>query len=82
MNPDSVVIGSVIVITGTSVVKHVHEHTFTFRPIITGFLLGAALLLVAMASPSLARALALLGLVGGLITNGPAVISLVQGVTK
>lgn len=79
-NATDAVIGSVIVITGSTAIKNAANGTFHMSSIVAGFLLGSALLLVAMASPALAKGLALLGVVGAITTNGPAVFKIVGGI--
>jgi hypothetical protein len=80
MNAPTAVIASTIVITGTSAIKDVKEGKPPIVPIVSGFLLGSALLLLAIASPALAKAFALLGLVGAMVTNGGAVMDIVGGI--
>lgn len=71
------IIGSVVVITGSTAIKNAKAGTFHMSSIVSGFLLGSALMLVAMASPAIAKGLAMLGAIGAIITNGPAVFGLV-----
>lgn len=80
MGTTSAVIGGTIIITGTSVLKDIHEGKPPVLPVVTGFLLGSALLLVAFASPPLAKALALMGVVGALATNGNAALGVIGSV--
>lgn len=75
---DAVII-SVIAISGSAVIKDTAAGKFTMRPIIAGFILGSVLLLVAAASPAIAKGLATLGVIGAVIENGPAVAKLVGG---
>lgn len=76
---DAVII-SVIVIAGSAVIKDSAAGKFTFKPIVAGFMLGAALLLIAAASPGLAKGMAMLGVIGAVIENGPAVFKTVGGI--
>lgn len=77
MNPTDTVLISVVVIVGTTILKHIHEGKGgVLSPIVFGFLLATALLLIAVFAPRIAIALAYLGLVGAFAVNGPAVFTL------
>jgi hypothetical protein len=79
MNPSSVVIGSVVVITSTTLVRRMREGKGTVSVaeiLVFGFLLMIALLVLAIVMPSVAKVLAYLGLVGAFVVNGPAVFKL------
>lgn len=81
MNPTDVILGSVVVITATTVLRNAQNKTpsgTTFKPIIFGFALAIVLLAIAIPAPAIAKVLALLGLVGAFAVNGPAVIKLVN----
>lgn len=85
MNPTDVILGSVVVITGTSVLRNAHEKkdkAQTFKPVVFGFLLGVSLLAIAIVAPNFAKGLALLGLVGAFVVNGPAVFAMVGSLGK
>lgn len=75
--PTDAIIGSVIVISGSTAIKNASQGKFHMSSVVSGFLLGSALMLVAMVSPAIAKALAALGAIGAIINNGPAVFSLV-----
>src|SRR3954451_23160339 len=82
MGTTSAVLGATIVITGTSVLKDVKKGQSPMMPVVTGFMLGSALLLIAMAAPQFAKALAGLGVVGALVTNGPDVLGTINTISK
>lgn len=74
-SPTDVIIGSVVVITATTVLRNAKNKTkagTTFKPVIFGFGLALALLAIAIAAPGFAKGLAYLGLVGAFVVNGPA----------
>jgi hypothetical protein len=73
------VVSSVLIITATTIVRRVREGTWqghVAEIIVFGFLLLIALLILAIALPSVAKVFALLGLVGAFVVNGPAVFGL------
>lgn len=81
MNASDVVLGSVLVIVTSTLVRikraPIRGQTFTpFQVIAFGFLLATGLLIVAIASPGLAKGLAYLGLVGAFVVNGPTLFGL------
>lgn len=79
MNPSNAVFASVIVIVGTTILRRMRENTWqshVLETIVFGFLLLIALLTFAIVSPTLAKALAYLGLVGAFVLNGPAVFTM------
>jgi hypothetical protein len=61
--------------------KDIHAGGSPVKPVVSGFLLGAALLGLAIFSPALAKAFALLGVVGAFVTNGQQAFSLLGGLT-
>lgn len=81
MGTTSAVLGATIVITGTSVLKDVKKGQSPMMPVVTGFMLGSALLLIALAAPQFAKALAGLGVVGALVTNGSDVLGTINTVS-
>ncbi len=84
-NTTSVVLGSVVVITATSVLRNAHNKTKagqTFKPVIFGFGLAVALLAIAIVAPGFAKGLALMGLVGAFTVNGPALFEVVGKLGK
>lgn len=77
MDVTNSIIAAAVVISASTLVKDaVEKKQFHFAPIIFGFLLASALLLMAFFAPGVARALAIMGLVGALVVNGPAVFKL------
>lgn len=75
MNSTDAIVGSTVVITGTSLIRDTVKGKPQMRPVISGFLLGSALLLLSFAAPTLAKYLAYLGVLGALVTNGPEVVT-------
>jgi hypothetical protein len=78
-NPSDVILGSVVVITGTTIIRNAYEKKpkgTTFKPLAFGFMLTVALLAIAIGAPGFAKGLAYLGLVGAFVVNGPAVFAL------
>ena len=82
MAPTDAILGSVIVISGSTAIKNASQGKFHMSSVVSGFLLGSALLLVAMVSPAIAKGLAMLGAIGAVITNGPAVFGIVGKLGK
>lgn len=83
--PTDVILGSVVVITGTTILRNVRNKTkagTTFKPVLFGFLLAAALLTIAIGAPGFAKGLAYLGLVGAFVVNGPALFELIGSLGK
>jgi formate/nitrite transporter FocA (FNT family) len=74
MDAASTVLGGTVVITGARVFADTATGHFTMQPVVSGFLLGSALLLVAMFAPSIAKALVILGMVGTFVTSGPTIL--------
>ena len=76
MTPSSAVFASVILITGTTLLRRVRESKGEFHAmetIVFGFILLMALLTLAVVVPAAAKILAYLGMVGAFVVNGPAV---------
>lgn len=79
MNPSSVVVASVVVITSTTIVRRLRDGTWqshVLETIVFGFLLLIVLQILAITIPPLALILAYLGMVGAFIVNGPTVFKL------
>lgn len=74
MDAVDAVIGGTVVITGARVFADTADGHFTMQPVVSGFLLGSAMLLIAMIAPSIAKALIALGLVGTFVTSGPTIL--------
>jgi hypothetical protein len=87
MNASStdVILGSVVIITATSVIRNARAKTkvtTTWKPVVFGFGLLLALLAIAIVAPGFAKGLALLGLVGAFVTNGPALFDTIGSLGK
>lgn len=81
-NATGVIIGSVLVITSTTIIRNAKNKKHlgrTWEPVIWGFLLALALLAIAIFAPKFAKGLAYLGLVGAFALNGPTIFGIVQG---
>lgn len=79
MNPSNAVVASVLIITSTTIVRRVRRHEIQghiVEAIVFGFLLMIALLVLAIAMPTVAKTLAYLGMVGAFVVNGPEVFKL------
>lgn len=90
-SPTDVILGSVALITATTVIKNVrapappkggfNQPTMPkpnpFKPVLFGFGLAAALLAIAIVAPGFAKGLAYLGLVGAFVLNGPTLFALI-----
>lgn len=75
-----VVIASVLVISGTTLFRRIREGTWknhVVEIIVFGFLLLIALLLIAVISPTIAKTLAYLGMIGAFLVNGEEVLKFV-----
>lgn len=77
MGPTTAVLTSTIVITGISVIKDVSQAKDPIPPVITGFMLGMALIVVSFVSGPLAKALAYMGVAGAVLTNGTTLMATV-----
>ena len=81
---NSTIIVSVAIMVGTTIVRHIREHPKDagkgyVQPIAYGFLLTMALMLIALPFPTFAKGLALLGVVGALVVNGPTIYKVLGG---
>lgn len=92
MNPTDIIVTSVVVIVGTTIIRRLREkkakvtHGLLGVPNVTGygigglivfgFLLTIALLLIAIPAPRIAVAFAYLGLVGAFAVNGPTLFTM------
>lgn len=75
----SAVIGSVVVICATSIIRVVRQGKYEkkiVKIIIFGFLLAFILLIIAAVAPVMAAILAMLGAVGAFAVNGPTIFSI------
>ena len=80
-----VIIGSSVIITATSVIRNAHNKTkagTTFKPVLFGFGLAVALLAISLVAPGFAKGLALLGLVGAFVVNGPTLFTVIGNLGK
>lgn len=81
MDSTNAIIAAAVVISGSTMVKDgVEKKKFHFAPVVFGFMLASALLLLALIAPNFARGLAYMGLVGAFVVNGPAVFKLAGGI--
>jgi uncharacterized membrane protein YkgB len=86
-NVTDVVLGSVTVVVGTTVLRNLKDPKkngsgHVFRPVVFGFMLATALLLLAIPLPGISKGLAYLSLVGAFVVNGPALFSTIGGFGK
>lgn len=80
-SPTGLIVAAGVIVTGSTVIRDVHEGKTRAAPIVFGFLMVIGLLLIAMGAPKVARGLALLSLLGALAVNGPAVFGIASGIT-
>lgn len=81
-DPSDTIIISVIVMMGSALIKDVAHNSPSVKPIVTGFALGAALLILGTFSPTLAKGLAITGMIGALLTNGDALLTSADKITQ
>lgn len=79
--PTDTIIIAVTVMVGSTIIRHVREKPKDVgkgyaKPIVYGFFLAIALLVLAVPFPTFAKGLAILGLIGAFAVNGPAIYSL------
>lgn len=79
MSPTDVIIASVVIIVGTTMIRNAKNKKNRFAPIIFGFMLALALLIMATFAPTVAKGLAYMGMVGAFVVNGPTVFKLLAG---
>lgn len=80
MSTTSLILGSSVVVAGSTVIRDVHEGKTRAAPIVFGFMMAAALLVISMGSDKVARGLSYMALVGAFAVNGPAVFSITSGI--
>lgn len=80
-DPVNVIIAAGIVVTGSTIIRDVHEGKIRAAPIVFGFLMVTGLLLIGMGTPKFARGLAWLSMVGAFVVNGPAVFAIASGIS-
>lgn len=81
---NSIILISVGVMVGTTIIRHVHEKPKDVgkgyaAPIAYGFFLAMALMLLALPLPRFTRGLAYLGMVGAFAVNGPVIFKMLGG---
>jgi hypothetical protein len=82
--PTDTIIIAVVVMVGSTIIRHIQEKPKDVgkgyaQPIVYGFFLAIALLVMAVPFPAFTKALALLGMVGAFAVNGPAIYKLAVG---
>ncbi len=80
LGTSGVIITSVVVMVGTTLVVEAAEGQVTMGPIVFGFMLGSALMLIGFVSAPLARMLAIMGVVGTLVTRGADITKILGGI--
>lgn len=81
-SPTDTIVAATVIIAGSTMIKNAKAKKNHFAPIVFGFLLTSALLIMAMFAPTFARMLAYMGMVGAFVVNGPAVFGVVSGIGK
>jgi hypothetical protein len=79
--PTGLIVAVGVIVTGSTVIRDVHEGKTHAAPIVYGFMMVIALLLIGMGAPRVSRGLAYLSLIGALAVNGPAVFSIASGLS-
>ena len=82
MSPTDAIVASVIIIVGSTMIRNAHNKKNRFGPIVFGFMLIIALLIMATFAPTVAKGLAYMGMVGAFVVNGPTVFKLLSGVKE
>lgn len=75
-----IVILATVTMGGLAFVKDTTEGKPSVRPVVTGFVLGAILLLVNTFSPYAAKWLSIMGIIGAMVDDGPAVFGKLGGI--
>lgn len=81
-SPTGLILGTGVVVAGSTLIRDVHEGKTRAAPIIFGFMMVTALLLISLGSPKTARGLSYMALVGAFVVNGPAVFGIASGISK
>jgi drug/metabolite transporter (DMT)-like permease len=76
----TVVVGAVTVATGFTIVKDISQSKPRMQPVLGGMILGAFLLFIAMFSPEMAKAIAILVLISSALMNGGVVFKVAEKV--
>jgi hypothetical protein len=79
-SPTDIVVASVIIIVATTMIKNAKHKKNHIAPIIFGFMLLVALLILATFAPTVAKGLGYMGMVGAFVVNGPDVFSLLKNI--
>lgn len=79
-NATGTIFAAGVIVAGSTLVRDVHEGKGRAAPIVFGFLMVTALLLISMASPKYAKGIAYLSMVGAFVVNGPAVFAIAGGI--
>ena len=74
--PTDTIVVSIMVMMGSALIKDVAAGKPSAVPIVSGMALGTVLLIIATFAPTLARMLAITGMVGALMTNGGALLKI------
>jgi hypothetical protein len=82
MNTTETIIGAGVIVTGSTVIRDVHQGHKRAAPIIFGFMMVAGLLVISMAAPKAAKGLAYFAMVGAFFVNGAAVFGIAGGIAK
>lgn len=77
----AVIMTSVAITTGTTLVAEQQDSNLSFKPIVGGWILGLILFVVATFAEDLARMFAILIMVTALLVNGSRVFGLISKVT-
>jgi hypothetical protein len=80
--PTDTIVMATVVITGSTLIKNAKNKKNHFAPIVFGFMLTSALLIMAMFAPTFAKMLAYMGMAGAFVVNGPSVFGVVSGIGK
>ncbi len=80
MSSTDTIIAAVVIIVGTTMIKNAKHKKNKFQPLIFGFMLAIALLIMATFAPTFAKGLAYMGMVGAFVVNGPTVFGLLAGI--
>ena len=82
LNPTNTIIAAGIIVTGSTVIRDAHEGKTRAAPIVFGFMMVTALLILAIPFPRTSRGLAFMTMVGAFVVNGPAVFSIASGLSS
>ena len=82
METTDLIIVTSAVVAGSTLLKDVKEGHPSAGPVIFGFLLAGALLLIAIPGEKFARGLSYFALIGALAVNGAAVFGIAGGLSK